>query len=461
MIESAPPISDSDQGPTAGVPANPESTPLEVLAGQTTALSWQSVPARIQDRTLLVLFDTLGVMLAGAETPEVQAFAAQFTEDGRSPMVGLGRRTSADASCWVNGVAVCSLELDEGSKYARGHPAAHVVPAALAVGAGHRGADWLAAVLAGYETAARFGRATRLRAGVHPHGTWGATGAAAAAARLAGLDAFGMAAAVDAAAGLTLAPHFESALTGNPVRNLWVGAANAAGLAATRLATAGLAVIRDTAAYTFGEVLGEFDPAPLAVTFDERFEILGGYFKRHAACAYTHAPADAVLALRSKGPVDATEIEAVTIDTYAIAANLDRTEWPTRLAAMFSIPYVVAVTLLEGAFGPDAGSAARREDPVVAALAGRVEVKATDEFEERLPERRGARVTVRMKDGSERTAEVVQPVGDSGFQPLGWDEIHAKLTSLLGPDRTARLEATVRALPIESVDVLLEELTRS
>jgi 2-methylcitrate dehydratase PrpD len=72
-------------------------------------------------------------MLAGAGTPEVQAMAAQFQEGGASPLVGLGRTSSADASCWVNGAAVCCLELDEGSKYVRGHPAAHVVPAALAV----------------------------------------------------------------------------------------------------------------------------------------------------------------------------------------------------------------------------------------------------------------------------------------------------------------------------------------
>ena len=461
MIESARPISGCDEGVTRGRPAAPGPAPLRTLAGQAVALSWRDVPAKVQDRTLLVLFDTLGVMLAGAGTPEVQALAAQFQEGGASPLVGLGRTSSADASCWVNGAAVCCLELDEGSKYVRGHPAAHVVPAALAVAAGHQGADWLAAVLVGYETAARFGRATRLRPGVHPHGTWGATGAAAAAARLAGLDGDGMVAAVDAASGLALAPHFESALTGNPVRNLWVGAANTAGLAAARLAAAGGTVPGGTAAFTLGQILGEFDPEPLAVPFDERFEILGGYFKRHAACAYTHPPADAILALREEGPVDAERIETITVETFAIAAALDRREWPTRLAAMFSIPYVAAVTILDGAFGPDATSRVRREDPVVGDLARRVEVKATDEFEARLPERRGARVTVRMRDGSKRSAEVEQPIGDAAYQPLGWDEIRAKLSDLIGADRMIRLEGAVRAMPAQPVDVLLEELERS
>jgi 2-methylcitrate dehydratase PrpD len=278
---------------------------------------------------------------------------------------------------------------------------------------------------------------------------------------LAGLDSDRIAAAVDAAAGLALAPHFESALSGNPVRNLWVGAANTAGLAAARLAAGGMAVPGDTASFTLGQVLGDFDPTPLALPLAERFEILGGYFKRHASCAYTHAPADAILAMRENGPFEPDDVETVTVETFAIAAGLNRTEWPTRLAAMFSIPYVAAATLLDGSFGPEASSNARRADPVLGDLARRVEVKATDEFENRLPERRGARVTVQMHDGSKRSAEVEQPVGDSAHHPLGWDEIRTKLSDLVGTDRTTRLETTVQALPTQPVDTLLEELLRS
>ena len=460
MIESALPISDSEE--SAATPRLTGSTAahLGALADQATALNWPDAPPVVQDRLLLVLFDTLGVMLAGARTSEVQALAGQFREEGASILVGLGRTSTTDASCWVNGASVCALELDEGSKYARGHPAAHVVPAALAVGGGHDGADWLAAVLVGYETAARFGRATRLHPGVHPHGTWGGTGAAAAAGKLAGLDRDGIMTAIDAACGLALAPHFESAFTGSPVRNLWVGAANIAGLTAVRLAASGAIMTGDTAAYTFGKILGDFDPEPLAVPFDDQPEILGGYFKRHAACAYTHSAADAALALRAEQPVDPDRIDHITVETYAIAATLNRTEWPTRLAAMFSIPYVVAVTLIDGAFGPDATTQTRREDPAVRELACRVDVKATDEFEQRLPEQRGSRVTVRMTDGSRVSAEVAQPVGDSAHQPLGWNEIRDKLGDLIGTERTTRLETTVRALPTEPVDVLFEELTR-
>ncbi|MEX2323724.1 MAG: MmgE/PrpD family protein [Acidimicrobiia bacterium] len=432
---------------------------VTTLGARCAGFRWTDAPGSVRDRALLVVFDTLGVMMAGAAAPESQAFAERHPENGPAPFAGLERWGTAVDSCWVNGASVCSLELDEGSKYARGHPAAHVIPAALALGADD-GILWLEAVLVGYEVAARFGRATRLHDGVHPHGTWGATGAAAAAARLLGLDGDGVAMAIDAATGLSLAPHFETAFTGHPVRNLWVGAANAAGLAAARLAASGFGKVDGTAATTYGDLLGSFDPDPLVADLEEPFEIMSGYFKRHAACAYTHAAADAVLKLLGQEPLPAEEIDSVTVETYQIAARLNRTELPTRLAAMFSVPFVVAVTMLEGAFGPTSADESHRSSLIVKNLAERVNVVATDEFEERLPERRGARVSVQMKDGSRRVAEIKQPVGDAAEGSFGWPEVRAKIEDLIGHERTVDLEDSIRLLEDQGVGPLFQAVTR-
>ncbi len=410
-------------------------------------LTWDDLAPEIQDRTLLVLFDTLGVAAAGARTSEVGSFANSWTEKGTVPLVGLRRTAGTEPSIWINAMSICSLELDEGSKFARGHPAGHVLPGALALGieTGRSGKEWLEAFLAGYEIAARFGRATRLHPGVHPHGNWGCTGAAAAAARLFGLDAEQIAASLDAAAGLVLATPFESAFTGNLVRNAWMGAAGAAGVVAARMAAGGLARVDDTAAHSLGRILGSFAVEDLTTDLDVRFEISGGYFKRHAACAYTHPAADAVEMLRE--PWTAEQIASVDVETYGIAASLNRVEWPSRLAAMFSIPYVVALMLLDGSFGPDAANAERRTDPLVRALAEKVTVRATDEFERRLPERRGARVTVHLADGTSRRAEVENPIGDAAHDPLEWPQIRSKLHDLLGGSASGRIEDIVRTLP--------------
>ena len=125
------------------------------------------------------------------------------------------------------------------------------------------------------------------------------------------------------------------------------------------------------------------------------------------------------------GPIDEADVEEITVETYAIATTLDTRAWPTRLAAMFSIPYVVAETVRSGAFGPRATDEARRTDPATVELAGRVNIRATDEFERRLPDDRGARVTVTTSEGS-RAAEVRNPIGDADNEPLGWEEVRAE-----------------------------------
>jgi 2-methylcitrate dehydratase PrpD len=406
--------------------------------------------ADLREPLIRVLLDTLGVTVAGARTPEGRALAVAWDPPpGVARVFGARRRASPETAAYLNGVSAVTLELDEGNKYARGHPASHVFPAALAVAQARNteGPDLAAALLAGYEVASRFGRATRLHAGVHPHGNWGTAGAAAAVARLMGLDASGIAAALDVACATVLATPFEAALAGNAARNGWVGTANVSGLAAARMAAAGITGTDGLVDATLGGILGEFDPDELTTGLGERFDIELGYFKRHACCSYTHPPADAALEILDENPaLDHEMVREVTVETHGLAAPLDRTACPTRLAAMFSIPYVVGVVLVMGDCGPAAFDETRRTDPSVRRLADNTRVVATEEFDRRLPEERAARVTLELRDGAMFVAEVPNPVGDAAYRPFGLPEIRGKLDGLLGRDAGDEFEAAARGL---------------
>ena len=452
------------QAPAAAATRRDVADALDVLGEFAAGLDWAAVPAEVCDRTLLVLYDTLGVMAAGAQTDEARALLSAWSPaPGPIPLVGMGQTAGEEPACWINGTNACVLELDEGSKYARGHPSAHTLPAAIAVASSSDapGEQWLAAFLAGYEVAARFGRATVLDGAVHPHGTWGAVGAATVAARQLGLDGSALAGAIDAATGLALAPPFSVVFAGSFVRNTWIGAASAAGLVAARLALAGLATPDGTASESLGRILGTLEAGLLAEGLGERFEIMGGYFKRHAACAYTHPAADAVLELRAGRELDPAAVSAIEVETYELASRLEQAEYATRLGSMFSIPYVVAETLCSGSFGPDSSAAERRSDRALQRLADRVSVRASDEFDARLPDERGARVSVVMIDGARHEAEVRNPIGDSGNSPLGWDGVEEKLGKLLGPMDAAALRNLVAALPdAPSAGVSLSSLAK-
>ncbi|MFW6204501.1 MAG: MmgE/PrpD family protein, partial [Actinomycetota bacterium] len=96
--------------------------------------------AEVDDRTRaaaeLLVLDTVGVTVAGARTGELSSLvAAMDPPHGPARLLGTDRDATVDSAALLNGTAACALELDEGSKHARGHPSAHVLPAVLALGA--------------------------------------------------------------------------------------------------------------------------------------------------------------------------------------------------------------------------------------------------------------------------------------------------------------------------------------
>lgn len=433
---------------TTSATASVESATRE-LGAWVSRLDVERVPQAVLDRLRLVLLDAVGVTTVAARLDDQRSLRQAWgAPDGPAPLFGAGTTTSVDVATWLNAVAMACLELDEGNKYAKGHPAVHGFPAVLALAAERdaSGGDTAAALLAAYETAARFGRATNLRAGTHPHGNWGVAGAAAGCARLLGLGPDACAAAIDTGAGMPIAGHFDSATTGNPVRDAWLGAANTAGLSGARMAAAGVARNTGTAALSLGGLLGEFDAAALTADLGSRWDVTAGYFKRHAACSFTHPAADAVLALAVES---ADTVEAIDVETHALGARLSGVEWDTRLSAMFSTPFVVAAAALDGGVGPHTYTEERMRDPRLRALARRVHVHAADDLTARLPVERATRVTVRRTDGDARTVEVPNPVGDADYYPFEEDDVVALLRAWLPEpvDAVGRLTRFCRDLP--------------
>lgn len=424
----------------------------DALGTWAASLRWDDVPPKAQQRLTLVLLNCLGVTALGARQPEQRALVAAWCPaPGPAPLVGGGLCTTVEAATWLGAVALVRLELDEGHKYAGGHPAAHGFPAVLALAAalGSDGRDVAAALVVAYEVAARFGRATQLRAGVHPHGNWGVTGAAAGCARLLALPATAMAAAIDAGAGLPVAGHFDAATDGNPVRDAWMGAAATSGLAAARMAAAGQARSTGTAASSLGDLLGALDPAQLSAELGHRWDVQLGYFKQHACCSFTHPVADAVLALRADLalPDPVAAVHEIVVETHHLAAGLDAQVWDSRLAAMFSIPFVAAAAMVHGELGPTVSGEDRRDDPRVLALAARVRTRHAADLDARLPHERAARVSVHTADG-QHTLEVPNPVGDAAHHPLDEGAVADLLGTWLGDSALVqRLGQVATSLP--------------
>lgn len=408
-----------------------------------------SAPPAVQNALSQTLTDSLGVAIAGQRTPEHRRLVQVWpTSPGAASIWGRPAAVDVPSATMLNAIALCMLELDEGNKFARGHPGAHVLPVAMAAAEQLRasGTALLDAILAGYEVAARVARAFTPHAGLHPHGNWGAIGAAVALGRLHAFTPDRLAEAMDAAAGLALASPFSSALKGSFVRNTWVGAAGINGLTAVQLVRAELGSVDETAEGTYGSLLGALDEDELVRDLGTRWEISGGYYKRHSSCNYTHPPADAALAVRSDPRFAPDAITAVTVQTHALALPLSETRPATRLAAMFSIPHVVAVALTYGRCAPESFADDALHDPAIAGLRERVSVELDADIDADRPAQRGARVLVTLANGEQLSETVPNAIGDADHHPFTALDIDHKLSELIGDEALALVHSTVDAL---------------
>jgi 2-methylcitrate dehydratase PrpD len=193
------------------------------------------------------------------------------------------------------------------------HPAGHVgvvvIPAALAMAeaAEASGADLLAAVVSGYETALRIGRdhAADLSArGFRTTPAYGVFGAAAAAGRLLGLDAGAIAHALGLAANMAGGLR-EFAACGSEDFAFQAGTAAANGITAARLAALGAtsspSVLEGEAGFyrAFGEDARRYDER-IAAALGSEFEILRVTYKPYPICQFHRGIVRGCLELRSR-----------------------------------------------------------------------------------------------------------------------------------------------------------------
>jgi 2-methylcitrate dehydratase PrpD len=405
-----------------------------------------------------VTLDTLGAILAGSQLPENQRLADLASERSghrSATLIGHARQAEPMFAALANGTAGVALEVDEGNRWGGGHPSIHVLPAALAVaeeiGAGGR--HFIEALIAGYEVCSRLGGATRVRPNVHSHGTWGTSGTAVAVARLLGHETDALRAVINLATSMSPANTWTPCFEGATIRNLYPGRAGLQGILAAHLLDCGFTAIADAPADVYGTILAEdFDPAAAVDGIeDDRvpvFRIERNYFKLHACCYYNHPALDAVQALVREAGALPDEVEHVAVTSIPFVTRMTDPAPPAMLAAKFSIPYAVAAVIVRRDAFIDAFFDEAREDPRIAALARRVEVRADPTMSVR-GAGETARVSLSLRDGRTLKGSTTVARGDAA-NPASREERVAKFAALAGPvvgdRRIGRIVETVERL---------------
>ena len=425
------------------------------LAEFTVDLTPSDVPPSVAEHVGLVVGDTVGAIIGGVATTDVDRLIKQLDDvstTSEATVFGRPERLSASDASLVHGIAGTSLELDEGHKLAAGHPAIHIIPALFATHDRHdeavQGAKLATALVTGYEVGVRVAEACQpLGEGYHPHGVWGTVAGVAALANYLNLDVEVTTEALRMAPNHAQHTHFDAAKEGRTIRNTYAGMTGPDVLTVTDLAIAGFtgldnglnAHLDRACAQGFGPVDTE--------SLGKRWTVEGGYFKIHAACRYTHPALDAIDTLDNDIDLN-RPIATITVETFSTAATLTETRPETPLAARFSLPFVVGTRIHHGHASKEAFEPSSMTDEVYD-LASKTEVVETDEFEAALPDARGARVVIEFADGTAH-AETVPQARGGGRRPFEEpqlrDKFHTLVDPVLEPYLATELWSTIREI---------------
>lgn len=408
----------------------------EDVARFVSEIAVDRLPPPVVARAKAALVDTVGCALAGGGVPASRAVLAVVEAEAGPPQATVlttGRRAAVSRAVLANAALASALDFDDGHYGSMNHPGAAVVPAALAVGEARQrpGREIVAAVVAGYEIAIHAGAIlnARPRERLYGSGASAAYGAAAAAARLLGLDPMVTAHALGIAhCHLPASPALDSIRHGAMVKeSLAWGAAT--GASAALLAAAGF-----TGPPTVLEEPHHAAAAPedALAGLGRRFRITETYVKRFPACLWTHAAVDAALELRRTHRLTAERIAEVTVWTHQRAVAIDDPAPRSVEAAQYSLPYTVAAALAGGDLGVAEMREERLRDARLLELAARVRLALDPRLDAMYPARRAARVEIRTTDGLKCEREVLTIRG-AADDPLTPQELDEKFRRLAGP----------------------------
>ena len=287
-------------------------------------------------------------------------------------MPAAGPPTTRSTAALLNGIAGRSIELCEGLRLVSGQAAMQVLPAVLAVGEQRRrpGREMLAAFILGYDVVGRLAGGFTPRPLAHQNGQVSLLAAAAAGARLCGLDAAGVSRAMRIATTLLLTPSYTNAVAGATALNVAGGMSGFAGALAPELAQAGFTAQEDAIEEALGQLVGGgFTPDGILDELGTRWEITRNYFRLYACCNPIHPALDCLAAALAELRPRPDQVERIEVATYRFASVMRNPDPANYFASKYSLPHAAATMVVRGGAGFAALDDSALDDPVIAGVA--------------------------------------------------------------------------------------------
>ena len=416
-------------------------TTTQTLIDFVQSVSADDLSQSTLDETSRRLADSLACLVGGVQSKPVRVareLATEITSSRGATVIGASSPTSPELAAFTNTIALRYLDYNDtyfSSLGGGGHPS-DLIPTALAIGevTHASGRDVLAAIALSYELWGRLAGTVRIRERGWDQGLFTVVASALTAGRLYGLDDAQLANAIS----LAVIPHVPTRRTRAGALSMWKGAATAGaarnGIFAAKLAALGMTGPPDPFEGPEGiwdQVTGPFELS-LKMPAPGDFVIEKSLLKSRPAEYNAQGPLDIMMQLRNE--IDISTIERIDVDTYWLCwseIGHEAAKWnpQNRETADHSLPYLMAVALVDGHIGLESFTPERIADPALRPIMSSIIVTEREDITRAFPEQIGCRMAIHLTSGERIDRSVSYPRGHSR-NPLDDNEINAKFDEL-------------------------------
>ena len=425
-------------------------TIVEQLASFVSRAGDKDITDGEREQMKIRVLDSLGCALGALGTPPIEMIGrhtAEFGESDRCTLIG-GGHAAPDRATFFNGTLVRYLDFND-SFLAPGetcHPSDNMAAVlAASEDAGRNGQDFLMALAVAYQVQCRLSEAAPVRAKGFDHTAQGSYAVAAGVSKALGLSQ------IQTAHALAIAGTALNALRVTRTGSLshWKGLAypymSSGATQAAYLARQGITGPLEV----FEGNKGFMDAISGKFAIDWERETLGmvarTIVKKFDAEIHSQSAIEGMLELKSEWSLAPEDIKGIEVEIFDVAYHIigggdegDKTIVATKEQADHSLPYLLAVAILDGQVMPGQFAPERIRSPDVQTLLRKINVRPSETFSRSFPREMPCRINVKLADGTGLTREKRDYEGFNA-RPMTWHAVTAKFTRL-----TEQLPATLQ-----------------
>src|SRR6266487_1719030 len=445
-------------------------TQVEQLAAFAVQTRYEDLSEEARHQLKIRILDALGCAFGAIEGPPIKMLRSQLEDFGGRPLVSLigGDKTAPDRAALYNSALVRYLDYNDSyiAKKETCHPSDNL-GAVLAASeyARSNGKEFLTALALAYQVQCRLSDVAPVRAKGFDHTTQGAYAVAAGVARALGLEQHGIAnaIAISGTAYNALRVTRTGSLSnwkGLAYPNTAFGATHAAFLA-MRGVTGPLEVFEGNKGL-MDAITGRFE---LDWSQENLEAVRRTSVKKYNAEFHSQSALEGILELRTAQQVRPEEIEGIKIDIFDVAYHIigggeegDKQQVRTKEEADHSLPYMVAVALLDGDVSPAQYMPERIVRNDVQNLLRKVTIQPDEALSKRFPAGMPCHIQISLKDG--RTLSIEKQDYEGFYtRPMPWEKAVAKFDRLAAPYTNAAQRAAIVEMVAHLETKEVEQLT--